>query len=933
MTLRLIVGKANAGKTGVLHRAVEDAVTSGRRGVLVLPSRPDVSRAREEFAGRTPVGAEITTFEDWLEGLWAANGDGRRLVSATSRNALTAQVATTAQTPLAEIAASRGLAGLVAQIAERSAGATVTAPSVVDHADLAEVARLVGAYQGKLRDAGFVEPAQAAELLAAGRPLEGATVAFNRFTDLSAGQEALAVGLSADNDVIVSLTWEEGFAPTEALDDLVGRLKAAGAVVEAVRPGGVAGELGLLAETVFSDAEALEPTGEVVLMEAAGAEAEASLVASAVRGLLDEGFSADQIAVVFREPFARLGLLERAFAAEGVPLAADVAMPFARTPLGRALLSLISVASGVGGRADLVSFLLSPYSGAPAAAVHGADAEWRRRRQRDPFVLLRAASGLMPEVGGVIRLAQKCAAREGQIDVGKWQELGAALIANAWTVSQRSAVDRRLDARAYERLVSGAAELSSVGAKGGLTLEESLRNVTVSTGLGEQPGAVTLTEARRLRSRRFDALVVGGLTATEFSSERPEPLVAGILREFGCGAGVEERLSERHLFYTLVSRARLRLILARQSEDASGQLVRASAFWDEVVDRYRTPEDVLNERSSRLSVGRSLPLSCLAQAAPAFSAGRRNERKRCEAAGAGPGARQMGRVDADALLGSRDEFSVTEVEAYIRCPQSWFRERVVRPGSIDAEFGARETGTFVHELLAGFYARFKQAGLVRVDPDNVESALAMFDEVASEMLEQQGWKADGLAEELAIASAIRQARGVVSADALLLEGFVPTEFEWRFGTADARPFDLGGIRLKGSIDRVDCGPRGVVVTDYKSSEVVGLKSFEQKGVLQPVVYAAAVAAHLGGPAVGGVYRSVKSGAVRGFWNVDRGGPQAWLIDGDAVDGSAAEALLARATEKIAAAIAGMRAGDVAPNPLGSACEYCSAAPSCSRGRS
>lgn len=932
MTLRVIVGKANTGKTGILHRAVEDTVSHGRKGVLVLPSRPDVSRASEEFAGRAPVGAEISTFDDWLEGLWAAHGDGRRLVSATARSAVARLVGARASGRLSGLAASRGLAVLVAGVAERTAGQGVSAGRPAASSEIAEIGRLVGEYRDELLGLGLVEPGEAAALLAANSPLTGATVAFNRFTDLSAGQEALVEGLSAANDVLVGLTWEEGLAPTEALNDLVDRLRRAGAEVETVGSGGASSEIDELADGLFSDRPALEPNGGVVLMEAAGAEAEAALVAGAVRELLDEGFSAEQVAVVFRDPFARLGLLERAFAAEGVNLAADIAMPFARTPLGRALLSLMAVALGSGGRADLVAFLSSPYSGVPASVVHEADANWRRKRVADPFRLLTAAAELSPDVRPIVTLARACASDGAGSEAGNWQELGSACIANAWGLSDRSRLDHRLDARAFDCLVSGAVELAEVGASGGRAVADSLRGVRVSTGLGEVPGAVTLTEAHRLRSRRFDALVIGGLTAAEFSSERPEPLIADVLRGLGYPAGVDERLSERHLFYTLVSRARTKLVLVRQAQNASGQLIRASSFWDEVVDRYRTPAEVLEERPSRLQVDRTLPLSRLIEAAPVFSAGRRAERESRAHSGVRPRARASGRVDGALLLEGRDEFSVTDIEAYIRCPQGWFRDRVLRPGRLDAEFGARETGTFVHALLAEFYLRFTQAGCVRVTPDNVETALEMFEATASEALTREGWKAEGLAEKLALGAAVRQARGVVEADALLLEGFAPSEFEWRFGAAEGRPFELGGVSLRGSIDRVDRGNRGVVVTDYKTSETFGADAFESKGVLQPVVYAMAAAAHLGGEIVGGVYRSISSGKIRGFWDAERGGWQEWLHAKDAIDEDRVEELRAYAAARIAAAVAGMRAGEVPASPLNSsACSHCSAAPACDRG--
>lgn len=59
---------------------------------------------------------------------------------------------------------------------------------------------------------------------------------------------------------------------------------------------------------------------------------------------------------------------------------------------------------------------------------------------------------------------------------------------------------------------------------------------------------------------------------------------------------------------------------------------------------------------------------------------------------------------------------------------------------------------------------------------------------------------------------------------------------------------LGGVPFKGVVDRIDEGPDGMVVTDYKSGRPPS-RRFEPKRLVQVLLYAAAVAEYMGRPPV------------------------------------------------------------------------------------
>lgn len=283
----------------------------------------------------------------------------------------------------------------------------------------------------------------------------------------------------------------------------------------------------------------------------------------------------------------------------------------------------------------------------------------------------------------------------------------------------------------------------------------------------------------------------------------------------------------------------------------------------------------------------------------------------------------------EALAGT-DVFSATEIEAYLQCPYRWFYERVVRPEEIDAEVDARAIGTMSHRLLKAFYDALPgELGATRVTPENSEAALRLLDAVLRRT--DLGVSADGLAEELDLARAIRWVRATIVDDAKLLPGFSPHRHELSFGGPDEAGMSLGGVRFRGRIDRLDTSPTAVFVTDYKSSrKVSGHAKFAEEGKIQAVVYALAASQATGLPVAGSVYRSLRSREMRGFWRTDllAGGLHTGRDD-DVIDEPAFGELVEQTAAAVEGAVTGIRKGDVVRRPAGKqACAFCALAAQC-----
>lgn len=909
--LKLVTGPASAGKTGVLHREMERVAHTGSP-VLALPGAPDIHRAQEEFARKRVYGIRVVQLDRWIGQLWTLHGDGRRLVTPVVRGALVDRA-------LAGSAPASGISTLGTTIGYRDLIGRVVlgGPRAIlrdtARGTAAEVATVCETYWQLLTSQGYIEQAEAALALGRMTSLGLETVAVNRFTDLSWSQEAFLVSLAASADVTISLTWEAGLPATQALDPLVERLVTAGARhIEIEGNQWVSEDLDELARRLYQGPRLAGGVAGLELIAASGPRAESAAVATRAAELVAAGEHPRSIAIVARDMCGRADELEAALGAVGVQASVDVVRRFRSTGFGGALLGLLEAQSGSErARESLLAFVLSPYSGVDPAEASDADRAWRQRRLTGHDVL-RAATRLpeMAKYGKLLGGLERCSGAGQWMSI--WQELGARMLSHAHTRRGLGGPQGRADAAAFQSLCDMVSELGDAGIVPDRI--EALRHLdALKVSPSPIDGGVVITEAHRVRGLRFSTVFLMGMTAAEFSTNQPRPLADIVLDQLGAPARPERSLTERLVFYSVITRARTRLVMSRQASDERGEAIRPSVFWEEVTDLV-TREENGREAVTGLSEVRDDVLAH----APVFT----------------PGRAQM-RLDAALLtapvietvapdLDTDDrEYSVSEIESYIACPRRWFLDRALRPRTLDRVVDASERGTYVHGLLKAFYDQWAEGGEGRVNAGSLDRALEVFESVRAAYVPRVEASA-GIAEEVAMVQAARWARAVVVDDADFLPGFEPAGHEVGFGTAAGHPFQLGGISLQGRIDRVELARSGVVAIDYKSSSAVrGVGSFGTYGLLQATVYAAAAASLFGLPPLAGVYRSLRSMAVRGVWRegtVDLGTRGS---DRDAVTAEGLAAEIDRASTMIGLAVEGMRAGEIGARPLKRAtCQYC-----------
>lgn len=916
MSLHLITGPATAGKTKVLIEYAFERAAHAGLPVVVVPAEPDVRRA-QDLLGRDGLhGVRIVQFDRWFDDLWRAQGDGRALVTPVTRSALMSRAADQVDSELKPRSWTPGVTAVFSDMVQR-----IDRERMVHEKTEPWIPGVLERYWELLEESGLIERADAVAVMARGGLSVSGPVALNHFTDLTWSQEELVLSLARCTSVGVALTWVKDREATRALDPLIARLLGAGASHTVVSEGRWTHPgLQWIGESVFEATLPLGPCDALEMVEVAGVGGESSAIADRVARLMVEGFAAAEVAVVARDMGARAEQLTNAFAARGVPASADVARPFLRTSFGRALRALVgAVIDSEATREDVLGYLLSPFSGVDPQDVRALDRNLRVARPRGSQLLARSLPREMSDAVNIVRRMARADRGDGREIADLWHRLGSRMLTEALSAPGADA-HAAVSAAAHRALMSTVGEL--------LRASQPIDPMSVMTALGAvvmspaagPADAVVLTEAHRLKGRRFRAVIIMGLNADEFAPRRDPRLAAELARSLGGRSGPDERSVERMLFYMLLTRASDRLILSRQAVGEGHEVMVPSVFWDEVAAL------VSETGCTRVRVPAAVSL-------PTSIPGRLGERLSANRPSAEPARFRVSDDARRALRSSLEEreLSPSQFERYLSCPYRWYLDYSLRPREVDVIIGPRETGSISHALLKAFYDQWIQLGHRRVTPPLLSEALRVLSEV--ERTHLPGWeaRAEGLSEEIAIASARARARAIITDDADITPGFVPEGHEIAFGQAAGHELSFGGVRMAGRIDRVDVGPAGVLAVDYKSSsEVSGASRFEDRGLLQPIVYAVAASGILGAPIAGGVYRSLSSLRVRGFWLedcVDLGGRGS---SKDGMSSHAIDELIGRAETRVRVAYESMTAGHIEPAP-GTGCKHCPYGPLCGRG--
>jgi ATP-dependent helicase/DNAse subunit B len=893
--LNLITGPANAGKVRLLLRRYLEALPL--EPYLIVPNRSDVDRVERDLLEIQPalLGGSIGTFDDLFRRLARGGGESRPVATEAQR-ALIVRRALAGQSlnGLGRSARFGGFAdALLATVGELEAG-------LLDPNDLeGELASLYAAYRAELDRLGMWDRdllrRHAAERVAGEFDAWGGEPVFAYgFEDLTGAEWALLQALAGRGDVTVSMPYEPGRAAFASLrrtmDDLTGladgRIEELPPAFDQVAAPALAHlERGLFAESV---PQAPPIDGSIRFFESAGKRGALELVGEELLSLLRSGVAAEEIGIVCPSLERWQAPLGTALGTLGVPYALEAYARFDKTPYGQSLLSLLRFAWLGGGRADLYTFLRSPYSGLTRQNVDFLEGRLRGRAVDSPERVeeetIRLRDGQPLAVLETLRTAPS--------PLDAVAGLAAFMLRAAYGLESPPVGElSRQDIRAHEAVMRLIEELRGWSElEGALSTEEvfsAVERAEVRRSSTAEAGRIAVLDLLRSRTRRFEVVFLLGLEEGSLPRRGHESPFLGDDARRDLDERSRARLTrpdqvarDRYLFYTACTRASRRLYLVREAATDEGSPREPSPFWDEVqalfekddVARWtrRRPlseltwplEEAPTDRERLRAV--AMRAASDSETADAIAIANGWDRRLARALRAFDRPTRLTHPQVLAELAAKSTFGVTELERFADCSSIWFLERLIDPKSIDARVDARLRGSVAHQVLFRFYSGLpKELGADRVDEDRVEDAVAFLRRCLDDAVQGVRLELTDLQRRELQHGLWRDLEAFVREEAAAAMPLVPRRFEVLFGSERSAPelqrgLELAeGVTLSGKIDRIDVDPfsaRGIV-QDYKAGKHAhSAQQIESEKRLQIPLYMLVLRDLVGVEPLGGLYR-------------------------------------------------------------------------------
>ena len=375
--------------------------------------------------------------------------------------------------------------------------------------------------------------------------------------------------------------------------------------------------------------------------------------------------------------------------------------------------------------------------------------------------------------------------------------------------------------------------------------------------LVREAGGVFLAPMRALGGLRFNSVFVGGLVEGEFPAPR---IITSLLNESALNAlakaGLElppdPSLSEHDLWLSASSRADETLYLWKTRIDSRGRPASASYFYNPP-----NPNPVNASQTSPCSASslRELAIACTAdwrsggrlrpksnQSWPIVRKSVRVEqlRRSYKNAGVHEGLVSPGMVQH--LTGPEAVWSASRLESFRTCSFQFFGRYGLRLRELDEEVDASDAairGSVIHEILEQVLAPLKENKLP-LNPDTLDGVLERLRNEGSAIWNQApagygfsptftwtfAWQdtLDKLERMLVREATLSRELGVerVLGIEMILKGRLPLE---------------PPMNMTAAIDRLDEGPKGLIVVDYKSGRDIPRKRVLEGDRLQLQLYA------------------------------------------------------------------------------------------------
>ena len=569
------------------------------------------------------------------------------------------------------------------------------------------------------------------------------------------------------------------------------------------------------------------------------------------RLVCEPGLRPSDFALAFRQFAPHLSLARQVFSEYQLPLDPSSGEPLASQPLAAWLRRLLRLSQDGWRLADLVAVLQSGFAnlgrwnlsdeGVRAFQRHAVKQKsWRGRE-----ALLEAAQSLEYQsarnaitaaLQGLQSLLEKPAGTLGAWAV-RWDD---ALFGENPLV-HRDCYDRpdvsagldiirqHLDELVRVERSLGGAEASLESFAGWLDSRMEAPNL-----LKRDVGGVFLAPMRSLGGLRFDSVFVGGLIEGEFPAPRATTSLLSenaldALAKSGLKLPPEPGLSEAELWESASTRADATLYLWKTRIDSRGRPASGSYYYDDLKPQPIQPSEFT---PSTASSARELAMACTAawpsgglhrpEEDPAWATVRqavRVEQLRRSYRNAGSYEGVLAPNLVPDLIA--DKWSASRIESYRTCAFQFFGHYALGLRELDEEMleaDAATRGNVVHDILEHVLGPLQQQGLP-LDPDTLDGVLESLRSDGPGIWNQAPARYGfGSAPMWAFAweNVLDNLERMLTKEAALSREL---DVQRIYGIEELIEAELPldpPMKVTARLDRLDVGPRGLVVVDYKS---------------------------------------------------------------------------------------------------------------------
>ena len=280
-------------------------------------------------------------------------------------------------------------------------------------------------------------------------------------------------------------------------------------------------------------------------------------------------------------------------------------------------------------------------------------------------------------------------------------------------------------------------------------------------------------------------------------------------------------------------------------------------------------------------------------------------------------------------LAATECFTPSVLESYLRCPFAWFIHRVIGAEDMETVADDRVLGELLHAVMRDTFRQLKDEGLLPLGAEHSAHAEATAQAIIERLVEREECPGTRAERRLMGWRLKRMAGDLLAMETETAGMLVTTDTELSVGGEGG--VDLGGLAVRGRIDRVDSTSRGeLFIVDYKSGSVPKKNQLGTAEGLQLLLYMLALAAERPNETVvGGAYVSAKdkgrSGVVTaGCEDLLGTGGHGCHIAGE----EAFQEMLQAALSLALKAAEGMRRGTIAPLPDRDCPSWCDLRPVC-----